>query len=278
VNFLNLCALKLRAPLGILTICLASWALQPTVASAGIYQWGNLNDPGADVMFLDVEEDNGYSSSLFAPEPGSGGPVAVGNSLLLDPQNFLSQSSGSSELIDSEFSTTLMVGFDNSIETIVVDEFGDYTLGGLPGSLATAQVGATFFWQVLEIDGFAVNLPLQTESLLVTTGNGPNGGIYDRPGDDGITTPWEGSAVIDVAGFLDANLISGDATKVSLIFNNTLLTAADEFSSAFIKKKGVKIDVYVENPFHVIPEPTSVVLLGIGLCLFGRPRNRVRQG
>jgi len=122
VNFLNLCALNLRAPFGIFTVCLASWAFETTVASAGIYQWGNLNDPGAQVMFLDVEEDNGYNTSLFAPEPGSGSPTAVGNSLVLDPQNFLSQSSNGSEVVDSEFSTTLMVGLDSAIDTIMVDE------------------------------------------------------------------------------------------------------------------------------------------------------------
>jgi len=226
-----------------------------SAVSAGIYHWGDLSDPGADVMFLDVEEDNGYSSSLFAPEPGMGSPTAVGNSLVLDPQNFLSQSSNSSDLTDSELLTTLMVDPGDSINGIIINEFGDYTLGGLPGSSATAQVGATFYWQVLEIDGIAVNLPLQTESMVVSSGSGPNGGVYHLPGDEGITTPWEGSAVIDVASFLTANLIGGDATKVSLLFNNTLLTVADEFSSAFIKKKGVEIDVHVNDPLHNVPEP-----------------------
>lgn len=272
MDSLNRSALALRAPLVLVAVCLACFSFGANVASAGIFHWGDLSDPAGEVTFLDVEEDNGFNSPLFAPEPGMGGPIAVGNSLLLDPQNFLSQSSGGSNLIDSEFSTTLMVDLGSSIDEIVVNEFGDFTLGGLPGGAATAQVGASFFWQVLEIEGSAVNMPVQTANLTVSTGAGPHGGIYDLPGDAGIATPWEGSVAIDVEGFLATNLIDGDATKVRLIFDNTLLTAADDFSSAFIKKKGVGIDVHVH---HDVPEPAGALLLGIGLSLLGVSRQRI---
>ena len=248
----------------------------PSQLQAGIFNWGNLSDAGADVMFLDVEEDNAYPTSLFAPMPGSGSPTPVGNALVLDPQTFLSQATDGAHSIDSEFSTTLMVDPEKSIAEILITEFGDYTLGGLPGGLATAQVGASFFWQVLEIDGSPVNLPMQTQPLTVTTGGGPNGGIYTRPADDGITTPWQGYSLIEVDTYLDENFIDGNATKVSLLFDNALLTAADQYSSALIKKKGVEIEVNGDG-FDNIPEPASFVLLGLGgLAIFAR-RNRVYQ-
>ena len=254
------------------SVVLAIQFLGTSVVSAGIFNWGDLHDPAGDVMFLDVEEDNGLLSPLFAPMPGTGSPVAVGNSLILDPQNFFSQSTDGSLVVDSELSTIVMADAGRMIEHIVVSEFGDYSLGGLPGGAATAQVGASFYWQVLEVDGAPVSLPLQTQSLQVSAGGGPNGGIYARPADDGVVVPWEGSILIDVEGFLTANLINGDATKVSLLFDNTLLTAADQFSSAFIKKKGVRIDVCMDDVIYVIPEPASVLLLGIGLSMLGLRR------
>ncbi|MCA9231527.1 MAG: PEP-CTERM sorting domain-containing protein [Planctomycetales bacterium] len=272
---INRSAHIVRAAIVCSGFCLAVLAISVTPTSAGTFNWGDINDPGADVMFLGVAEDNGYSTSLFAPMPGTGSPVAIGNSLMLNPQNFLSFSSNSSHAVDSEFSTTLMVGMDNSIESIVVSEFGDHTLGGLPFALATAQVGASFHWQILELDGVGVSLPVQNQNLQVTTGSGPNGGIYYRPAHNGIATPWEGSAVIDVAGYLAANSLVGDVTKVALVFDNSLLTAADQYSSAFIKKKGVTIDVQVADPFNNIPEPASLVLLALGMVAFGRTRYRV---
>jgi len=263
-------AQPLRAfPLAILLAIIALTMPLNTVV-AGVFNWGDISDPSGDVMFLDVEEDNAYPTSLFAPLPGDGSPTAVGNSLIFDPQTFLSQASDGSHAVDSELSTLVMVDPGSSIDDILITEFGDFSLGGLPGSLATAQVGASFFWKILEIDGSPVNLPLQTQALEVTTGAGPNGGVYARPADDGVATPWEGSAHIDVDGFLSDNLMVGNATKVSLILDNTLLTAADQYSSAIIKKKGVGIEVFGDD-IIIVPEPTSLALISLcGLVLLGR--------
>ena len=215
-------------------VSLVILSLIPATASAGMFHWGDF--AGTDVMYLDVTEDNLEPTSLFAPMPGLGGPMVIGNSLHLDPQGFASQSASSAHAIDSTLSTTIMAGPGGGIDNITVSELGDYSLGGLSGGQANAQVGAAFFWTVLEVDNMAVNLDTQTTNLILNTGSGPNGGRYDRPADDGVTTIWSGAAAIDLAGYLAGQQIDGSATKVMLRFDNTLQTAADDISTAFIKK------------------------------------------
>ncbi len=257
---------------GIALLALVALSLVPTTVCAGVFHWGDV--AGTDVTFLDVTENNNEASALFAPMPGSGGPFAIGDTLHLDPQGFASQSvNNTTDLLDSQLSTTLMAGSGNSIESIAITEFGDYSLGGLAGGQANAQVGAAFFWTVLEIDNIAVSLATQATNLNLSTGGGVNGGEYSRPGDDGTSIIWNGVADIDVGGYLDSLQIAGNATKVRLTFDNTLQTAADDFSSAFIKKKGVDIDVNMKTNTGV-PEPTTALLLGLGLAIVPCTRRR----
>ena len=77
---------------------------------------------------------------------------------------------------------------------------------------------------------------------------------------------WTGNVVLDVAAYLMSQNITGDATAVTLVFDNTLQTAADQFSNAFIKKKGIDITV---NGDPTIPEPTTAALLALGALACG---------
>lgn len=247
---------------------LVSAVVFQTATHAGTFHWGDFAGP--DVMFLDVTENNDETTSLFAPEPGMGGPVLLGNSLHLDPQGFSSQSSNNSaDLIDSTLSTIIMAAPGASLNDITITEFGDYSLGGLVGSQATAQVGAAFFWTVLEVDNIPVSLSTQATNLILGTGAGPNGGVYNRPGDDGTAVIWNGVAQVNLGGYLASEMIDGAVTKLRLTFDNTLQTSAESGSNAFIKKKSIDIDV---NP--TIPEPTTVLLLGISLALVPCCRRR----
>lgn len=242
--------------------------LQPTEVNAGMFQWGDYAD--GDVMFLDVTENNSYANSLFAPMPGTGGPIVAGNSLHFDPQAFAAQSiTNANDLVDSTLTTTIMAGPNSGIENITISEFGDYSLGGGVGGQAMAEVGAAFFWTVLEVDNQAVNFATQATNLILGTGSGPNGGQYARPGDDGTAVIWSGTANIDLGGFLDSMQIAGDVTKVRLTFDNTLQTFADDVSSAFIKKKSIDIDVDT-----TVPEPTTALLFGLGLAIYPCCRRR----
>jgi len=242
-------------------VALVALGLSQTTAIAGTFHWGDI--AGDDVVFVDVTENNNLANSVFAPMPGTGGPIGVGNSLHLDPQGFASQSANNSaDVIDSTLSTTIMAAPGATIDDITITELGDYSLSGLAGGQASAEVGAAFFWTVLEVDNVAVSLPVQATNLILGSGSGPNGGIYSRPLDDGAAVIWNGAASIDVTGYLSGQQIDGSATKVRLTFDNTLLTAADDVSTAFIKKKSIDIDINT-----TVPEPTTALLMGLALAI-----------
>ncbi len=251
-------------------VALLAMSLVSSIADAGTFHWGDI--AGADVMFMNVTENNNEPSSLFAPMPGMGGPIAMGNMLHLDPQSFSSQSSNNSaDLLDSQLSTVIMAGPGGGINSLSINELGDYSLGGLIGGQASAEVGAAFFWTILEIDNAAVSMATQATNLILGTGAGANGGIYNRPADDGTAVIWNGIANIDLNGFLASEQIAGSVTKLRLTFDNTLQTAADDVSNAFIKKKSIDIMVDADP---TVPEPTTALLLGLGLAIVPCCRRR----
>ena len=245
------------------TLCWALLLATAAVTDAATMNWGDKTTPTSDVTFLQVTEDNDEPSTVFAPI--ATGPTVSGNQLIFHPVNFQSQANNGADLIDSTLTTTIKAKPGATIDSIDIHEFGDYTLGGLSGYDALASVGAAFFWRVTEVNGAAVSLPTQIASAAFT-----GGGLYERPTNDGTAVPWSGNVVLDVAAYLLAQGITGDATAVSLRFDNTLQTAADQFSNAFIKKKGVDITVTPGDP--TIPEPTSAALVALAAVACGLRR------
>lgn len=236
-------------------LALAAVGMFASATQAATINWGDLTSAGSTVTFEDVTENNSEATTLFADEVV--GPSVVSNMLLLDPQSFQSQSNGSANVIDSTLSTKIVSKDGSGILEIEVNEFGDFTLGGLSGGEALASVGAAFFWRVTEVDGAEIGLPLQFASMSFT-----GGGMWERPGDDGTAKPWTGSVLLDIDGYLASKGIFGAATAVTLRFDNTLQTAADDVSSAFIKKKALDITVTTGDPD--IPEPAALGMLVLG--------------
>ncbi|MGL4513729.1 MAG: hypothetical protein ACRCT8_11620 [Lacipirellulaceae bacterium] len=233
-------------------------------APAALMNWGDVADPAGNVVFRQVTEDNDEATTLFAPI--ATGPTAVGDTLRFSPVGFQSQSqANSADAIDSTIRTTIQARPGASIDTVTIFEFGDYSLGGLLGGQANASVGAAFFWRITGINGAAAMLPLETATLAVS-----GGGFFSRPTGDGSARPWTGSVLLDLASYLSVNQISGLVTRVELTFDNTLQTAADQVSTAFIKKKGVEIVVDGE-----IPEPAAAGLIAAALASIAAMRYRL---
>lgn len=235
---------------------------------AGTFSWGDFS--GNSVMFLDVTENNDEATSLFAPEPGMGGPSVSGDLLHLDPVGFSSQSqNNSADFIDSTLSTVIMANPGGAIDLLKVTELGDYSLGGLSGGEANAQVGAAFFWTVLEVDNAPVSLATMTANLTVNSGSGANGGMYSRPTHDGVASIWQGTAMVDLNAYLASESLTGSVTKVRLRFDNSLQTSADNVSTAFIKKKSVDIEVNGR-----VPEPGTILLMSLAAVTLPAVRRR----
>jgi hypothetical protein len=216
---------------------------------------------GDTVMYLQVTELNSEPNLLFSA------PSVVGDTLKIDPVNFLSEAGGAgpaADITDSELNMVVMGQSGFFIQNLQISEAGDYTLIGAPGALAQAQVGASLFFEVLEINGVAVaNGPSGNVNMQVTTGSGPNGGMYSLPGNVGTNVVWEGSAFLDIAAAMAASPFAGqNATKVRIEYENTLSTFADPTAAAFIKKKVISGLTIQTN----IPEPGSIALALVG-CL-----------
>jgi hypothetical protein len=235
-----------------LPVSLLLFAAAASPAPAATQNWGDF--VGDTVTYLQVTEANGEANLLFSQ------PSVVGDTLKVDPVNFFSEAGGGvgADIVDSELNMTVVGKPGFFIQNMQISEAGDFTLIGAPGALAQAQVGASLFFEVLEVDGVAVGGgPSGSVNMQVTTGSGPNGGIYSLPGDSGTNVIWQGTAFLDIAAAMAASPFAGqNATRVRVEYENTLSTFAGANAASFIKKKVISGLTIQTN----IPEPGSVAL------------------
>ncbi|MES1213606.1 MAG: PEP-CTERM sorting domain-containing protein [Singulisphaera sp.] len=197
-------------------------------------------------------------SSTNPGVPLFGAPTPSGNALLFNPPNFsATASNGGLQFTDGTLNTNINAAPGQGINSIVVNEFGDYTLQPFSGTSSTfASVSAPVFLVIQAVNGVALTSPIHYNTNLTFTG----GGTYSLPTNVGTGVIWSGSASIDVNAILAANNISGKATQIQYTMDNSLLAVSGGAGTlAFIKKKDIGGVTITTN----VPEPSSIVLVGI---------------
>jgi hypothetical protein len=157
--------------------------------------------------------------------------------------------------VDDTLTITIQANNGSFIDDVLLTEAGDTTLASFLDALAATSVSATVFVDIFEIDGVSVN-NINGNAQMTFTQNG-----QFETTDEGVGTHiWNGSLLIDLDQIIANAGGSGRATRVQLNLDNTLVAYAASGASARIEKKDID-----GLAITVVPEPTTALLMGLGL-------------
>jgi len=273
-------------PLAILAGAVFSFSIISASVMGAQINYGTF--AGDNVNYVNVTEDSGADEPL----PLFGAPTVTGDSIDFNPIGFDATSmNGGADITDSNLVFMVTSKSGSRISSVTFSEAGDTTLAGnVPvGSMGTAtSVTATGVLDIHEIDitrdGAFNPVGINHISVPFSLTFNPSGGTYflgtDGAGGPLYHSPWTGSVTINVDAILAANGIvvppgpldpDGGATKISIDLDNTLTAVSQAGTSAHIAKKdfgGITIRANVPTEpggDPEIPEPTTLVLVGLGL-------------
>ncbi|MEM1211682.1 MAG: PEP-CTERM sorting domain-containing protein [Planctomycetota bacterium] len=204
---------------------------------------------GSSVTYSNVIESS--ADPINDPEPLFGPPsIASGNLLDFDPGvNPFSADSPPADTTDGSLTFTVTSNNGDPIPGLFIYESGDFAMLGLP-------TGAEFVASILSVrvfdpsDDSEISPPSPLASVFIE--------VFDDPPFEGVF--WENSVTVDLSGL--------GLTEVEIVLNNTLQAVGDleQPVTTFIRKKDFKVDV--------IPEPSSAVLLALGIGAMVTRRRR----
>jgi hypothetical protein len=217
---------------------------------------------GSTVTYKMVTED-----SATDPTPLFGAPLVSGDTLDFTPVGFgASSAGGGADMTDGQLSFMVQAKPGQSIQNILIKEFGDTTLAGvvpLNSTTTSTFVRMPVFIDIVEVNGVGINpIKLSASSIppIVATFNPSNGDFYlgiDGGGGPLYHTTWTGQL------FVNLDAIQKGITKINVNLDNVLIAVSQVGTSALIAKK----DFFTVTTN--IPEPTSFGLALLAVALAG---------
>ncbi len=187
-------------------------------------------------------------------------PTIAGDTLNFDPIfTAFASGAGGTDTTDGQLGFDINADPGNFINKLMFSERGDFSLSGFSND-AYADVSASFFVEILEVDGVALAQPINASTSMTFDPNA-NGSFLLSVGGvplyDGI---WSGDMAIDIEALLVLNgipFING-ATKLHMELDNTLTALSQAGTSAYIAKKD-----FQGFSVTAIPEPATLGLVAI---------------
>lgn len=203
---------------------------------------------GTTVDFFAVSEDSvtNPGTPLFG---GLLGPQLFGDALAFFPNSFIAHSAGGGTATTSGvlmMTITAKPGF--YIDKVSVIELGDWQISGV-GATTSVYAGG--------------NLDVTDQTLTFGTFGGALDILPTMPLSTPASGTWSGGQEVDFLGMFLVGV-----TQVYLELTNTLIAESEPGTTALIQKKVVGetvITVETSNGAPVIPEPSTLLIVGLGL-------------
>jgi len=235
-------------------------------ASAASY--GNLFDPSGTVSYENIEDIYG----LF------GAPIVSLNSLDFTPLDYSAQCSvcpSGSQTTDT-LTMDIQASPGQQISEIAINEGLDYTLQSFDTSgFASVTVVANIFIDITQVN--QVNVNGLSATIPVVFSPSFNQSVIGFGVETGLILGTSGA--IDIAQIIADAGGSGEATRISISFDNTLTAFHDGSGGlAEIRKRDTDFVSLTINGGSPVPEPGTALLLMGGLAaLANRKRGSARE-
>lgn len=250
---------SLRA-LGVCAIVLSLALATASPAPASTISYGDLT--GTFVKFSAVTESSDKAPpGLFGTPTVVPAPMIDGDTLAFQPQSFLAQAipgtTPASDLTDSHLTMTVSALSGKTLDEIMIEESGDFTLTGLQDLHALTSVATPVSVTVMTPDGPQLvfgNVTFQWDDSNPPSNPPhfvPTSGTFELPGNAKAGALWKGTLTLDLSGL--------NATQAYLSLDDVLTALAEPGAVAKIEKKGFSVTA------TTVPEPATLALLGMGL-------------